>query len=329
VTITVTNNGPDAGTANVSFPVPPGMTLVSAAPGQGSYDPNTGTWTVGTLANGATATLQLMLQATAGASGCVVGSAAVSAGTDTVDASAANDQATAVIAAPACADLSIRTYEIDEGFALDSHGNIDFVVTHLVEIRNNGPTAATGVVLTRHEYTRSSGSNLPIETTPVGDIPPGETRIVQAARWFADRFGPDVTFTYRLGVTGTQLDPVSANNEDQGGSVLQRVGTGGSGGCFIATAAFGSYLEPEVLALRHFRDRFLLGNAPGRAFVAWYYRVSPPVAAYIRDRDALRAVTRMVLTPVVYAVKHPAPAGLLSFALVLVLVRRQGLATRH
>ena len=90
---------------------------------------------------------------------------------------------------------------------------------------------------------------------------------------------------------------------------------GGGGGCFIATAAWGSRLAPEVLTLREFRDRYLLTNAPGQAFVEWYYRVSPPVAAFIADHESLKTAARWGLTPVVYAVKHPAAA----LALVLLL----------
>jgi hypothetical protein len=36
---------------------------------------------------------------------------------------------------------------------------------------------------------------------------------------------------------------------------------GGGGGCFIATAAFGSYVEPNVKLLRDFRDHYLLTSA--------------------------------------------------------------------
>lgn len=81
--------------------------------------------------------------------------------------------------------------------------------------------------------------------------------------------------------------------------------SGGKSGCFIATAAFGSYLDPHVMVLRHFRDDFLLKSRPGTAFVHFYYRYSPPVADFIREHPVLRLVTRWALTPLIFAVKYP------------------------
>jgi len=70
-------------------------------------------------------------------------------------------------------------------------------------------------------------------------------------------------------------------------------------GCFIATAAYGYYSAPQVRALRAFRDRFLLTNAPGRAFVRWYYRESPPTAHYIRTHPIAKSITQIALWPAV------------------------------
>lgn len=75
--------------------------------------------------------------------------------------------------------------------------------------------------------------------------------------------------------------------------------------CFIATAAYGSVWEPNVQLLRDFRDRHLQTNAPGRWFVRTYYRLSPPVAAWISQRDWARAAARAALTPLVTAIRHP------------------------
>ena len=42
---------------------------------------------------------------------------------------------------------------------------------------------------------------------------------------------------------------------------------GSGGGCFIATAAYGSMMAPHVRILRDFRDRILLQNSIGKGSV--------------------------------------------------------------
>ena len=78
----------------------------------------------------------------------------------------------------------------------------------------------------------------------------------------------------------------------------------GGGGCFIATAAFGSYQAPEVVLLQKFRDRILLTNEPGRLFVEFYYRVSPPIADFIGSDDSLKQATRLSLMPLILSIQH-------------------------
>ena len=71
--------------------------------------------------------------------------------------------------------------------------------------------------------------------------------------------------------------------------------------CFIATAAYGSPRQPYVKILRDFRDRFLLTNSFGKAFVQFYYKYSPPMADFIAGHTYLRAIVRVSLLPVVGA----------------------------
>ncbi|MDD2365825.1 MAG: hypothetical protein PHN84_06635 [Desulfuromonadaceae bacterium] len=100
------------------------------------------------------------------------------------------------------------------------------------------------------------------------------------------------------------VDPV-----DEPTTITTALSSSGSGsGCFIATAAYGSYLHPQVHLLREFRDDYLLTNASGRAFVKTYYSLSPPLADFISRHTVLRFIARLALTPVVAAVAHPAAA---------------------
>lgn len=115
--------------------------------------------------------------------------------------------------------------------------------------------------------------------------------------------------TWSDGTTGVDQQFVAVGDE---GSIYRSIseaaggdGGGGGGGCFIATAAYGSYLDTHVMTLRKFRDEYLLTNAAGRAFVKFYYRHSPPIADFIREREGLRTATRWALTPIVLLIERP------------------------
>ncbi len=117
----------------------------------------------------------------------------------------------------------------------------------------------------------------------------------------------------------SQATTIAATAATGGGSS----GSGGSGStkCFIATAAYGSYLEPHVIILRAFRDRYLLTNPLGKAFVSFYYHYSPPIADYISRHDLLRSVARWMLTPVIFIIQYPLGfVLLLSAAVTLIMI---------
>lgn len=52
------------------------------------------------------------------------------------------------------------------------------------------------------------------------------------------------------------------------------------GGCYVATAIYGSYDCPQVWTLRRFRDNTLASTWYGRAFIRTYYAISPTLVKW-------------------------------------------------
>jgi len=76
-----------------------------------------------------------------------------------------------------------------------------------------------------------------------------------------------------------------------------------SGGCFVATAAFGTPFADEIHVLRAWRDSVLARSHFGRAFIALYYAVGPMLADRIRGRPRARATIRTLLRPLIMSLK--------------------------
>ena len=75
-------------------------------------------------------------------------------------------------------------------------------------------------------------------------------------------------------------------------------------GCFIATAAYGSDIEPEVIWFRLFRDHVLINSTAGTTFVQFYYRFAPSVGSAISKVNWLRVLVRLfILEPMLQIVK--------------------------
>ena len=70
-------------------------------------------------------------------------------------------------------------------------------------------------------------------------------------------------------------------------------------GCFIATASFGSYLNPHGKVLRDFRDALLIPNSLGRKCVRFYYQYSPRIAKQMGKYGSLRFLSRQALLPLI------------------------------
>lgn len=72
-------------------------------------------------------------------------------------------------------------------------------------------------------------------------------------------------------------------------------------GCFIATAATGSYNHPLVVELRDFRDNWILKKSWGEGFVNWYYKYGSIAAKLIEKSSILRKFSYcFIVKPVVF-----------------------------
>ena len=103
-----------------------------------------------------------------------------------------------------------------------------------------------------------------------------------------------------FGVAGAErTNDTSSQPEDSGGDTgtgdSGNGGSGNGGSCFIATAAFGSPVAGEVIALKELRDKYLLKSKIGKRFVNFYYCFSPPAADFIKNRPALKSAIRYLL----------------------------------
>lgn len=148
----------------------------------------------------------------------------------------------------------------------------------------------------------------------IGTVNAGQTQYTDLAT------GMDGQVYYRLVARGTAGDSLPGSydsidaekvalalgsaDSDQT-SVLPGVSSGSTGSCFVATAAYGSYLDPHVQVLRSFRDRCLLTNALGTYFVKAYYTVSPPLARAIAPSPLLRAAARHTLSVAIFSIEYP------------------------
>jgi len=136
-TITARNNGPNNATGvTVMTTLPAGLKFVSA---DGAYNSTTGTWTIGNLASGATATLKLEAQATD--SRTTVTTAASIFGYE-LDTNDTNNQANVTTILDPVTDLSIT--KTADKTTVNYLQNVTFTLT----AHNSGPNDATGVTVT-------------------------------------------------------------------------------------------------------------------------------------------------------------------------------------
>lgn len=71
------------------------------------------------------------------------------------------------------------------------------------------------------------------------------------------------------------------------------------GGCYIATAVYGSYDCPQVWVLRRYRDNEMASHLLGRMFISTYYLVSPVLVKWFGNKKWFIHLCRRPLDAIV------------------------------
>jgi uncharacterized repeat protein (TIGR01451 family) len=208
-TIGLSNLGPnDSTNVAVADALPAGLSLFSETPSEGTYDPTTGLWTVGTVSAGGSQTLQIIANVISPGGTTNVATITHS---DEFDPNAANNTAS-VSVTPQQADLALAKS------VSDGTPNVGRTITYTVTLSNNGPNAATDVDVT---------DLLPAGLSFVSDMPSQGTYDSGTGVWNVGAVSTTSPQTLLIEATvmshlpqantatithADQFDPVTANN---------------------------------------------------------------------------------------------------------------------
>jgi uncharacterized repeat protein (TIGR01451 family) len=210
-TVTVTNNGPNAATGVVvSDFLPTGLTWVSDD-SAGAYAPGTGLWTVGALANAASATLHIT--ATVDLSGQICNLAMITAGTP-LDPNPANNQSTVCVNAPRSGEVQL-TMSASTPTAL-----VGASISYTLTLKNNGADTSYAVnvqeafpafpLLNPTTFSASSGTYNPATGLwNIASLGNGSTQTLTITLLAPNMAG---ALTDQASATATTSDPNNANN---------------------------------------------------------------------------------------------------------------------
>ncbi|MFP6581330.1 MAG: CFI-box-CTERM domain-containing protein [Candidatus Hydrogenedentota bacterium] len=226
-------------------------------------------------------------------------------------------------------NLAVFDLEVDVNHLLPYRNTIALLMLIGADVQVQLNAALHGVLLGTYEIVQCDGA----ECTP-DPIPEVDASVALITRSVVTRATNEpYSGSGNLDQDGTDNATEYSNVISQGGRThdfvvaatspnlngteeIRNPGGSSRGGCFVATAAYGTPLASEIDTLRIWRDGMLLDNALGTAFVDTYYRLSPALADVIATRPVLKNSARIVLYPVVWTLQFPA-LGLATILIAL------------
>ncbi len=225
-TITVTNNGPEnAADVSLSDPLPAGLIYVSSTPSQGTCGESAGTVTcaLGTILNGASATVSIVTLAPSSAT--LLSNTASVSSPSIADPSAANDSVTLDTGVLDSGTFGFSSLESDISVSTSgpANGLPTTDATYTVTITNGGPDDAPSVTFSD---TLPAGTSFVSATTPsgicseaagtvacgfLGDLVSGDSYVVTVVLNLPA--APGLVVNTASSSSGA-VDPVAGNNTD-------------------------------------------------------------------------------------------------------------------
>ena len=100
------------------------------------------------------------------------------------------------------------------------------------------------------------------------------------------------------------MDSETRSRYNSNKNILKRNRSQTSGGCYIATMAYGDYDHPSVMELRRFRDSYLKKSSLGRSFIEIYYKYSPRLVMLLKNKKTINLLIRNMLNSIVIIIKY-------------------------
>jgi uncharacterized repeat protein (TIGR01451 family) len=199
--------------------LPLGLTYLSSKPSQGSYASGTGVWSVGSVANRDTATLELLARVNTGTSGSAIVNTAAITATNLPDPRSDNNSDTLAVRVQS-ADLSVMKT------ALASRVNAGDPAHFQITVRNAGPDAASHVALMdilpaglRLETAIPSRGSYDVGTGlwNIGTVAPGDSTMLALIGEVQGGMGGTTLLNVADLTAADQADPTAGDRADTAG----------------------------------------------------------------------------------------------------------------